>query len=232
MQKELFRDDSYLKTCSAKIVDIFDEGLVLDQNVFYPEGGGQPGDIGKIIFDNKTFEITNTKYINKKIVHYLENLSEFNLNQEIFCEIDWKRRYKIMQVHTCLHLLCSVVDAPVTGGQISEGKGRLDFDLERKPDKVVIIDKINELISEAHDVNISSITEDQLDKSPELVRTMAVKPPRGTGNIRMISIGKNIDYQPCGGTHVNNTSEINFVSKVKVENKGKMNKRVILELCN
>ncbi len=230
MQKELFRNDSYLKTCSSKIIEILDEGIVLDNNVFYPEGGGQPGDVGNVNCNNKSFEITNTKYIDKKIVLCLEGSSIFNLNQEMFCEINWTRRFNIMQVHTCLHLLCSIIKAPVTGGQINEGKGRLDFDLESKPDKDLIMEKINKLIKGNFDVKISNITEEELDKNPELVRTMAVKPPRGSGMIRMISIGENVDYQPCGGTHVKNTSEINLVKKVKVENKGRMNKRVILEL--
>ena len=232
MQKELFRNDSYLKTCSSKIIEILDEGLVLDNNVFYPEGGGQPGDVGNIKYDNKTFEIINTKYIDKKIVLCLESTAGFNLNQEMICEINWTRRFSIMQVHTCLHLLCSIIKAPVTGGQISEGKGRLDFDLESKPDKEFVIENINKLIKGNFDVKVSSITEEELDKNPELVRTMAVQPPRGSGSIRMISIGQDIDYQPCGGTHVKNTSEINLVIKVKVENKGRMNKRVILELNN
>ena len=186
--------------------------------------------MGNVNCNNKSFEITNTKYIDKKIVLCLEGSSIFNLNQEMFCEINWTRRFNIMQVHTCLHLLCSIIKAPVTGGQINEGKGRLDFDLESKPDKDFIMEKINKLIKGNFDVKISNITEEELDKNPELVRTMAVKPPRGSGMIRMISIGENVDYQPCGGTHVKNTSEINLVTKVKVENKGRMNKRVILEL--
>ena len=146
MQKELFRNNSYLKTCSSKIIEILDEGIVLDNNVFYPEGGGQPGDVGNVNCNNKIFEITNTKYIDKKIVLCLEGSSIFNLNQEMFCEINWTRRFNIMQVHTCLHLLCSIIKAPVTGGQINEGKGRLDFDLESKPDKDFIMEKINKLI--------------------------------------------------------------------------------------
>ena len=232
MQRELFRNDSYAKSCSAKIIEILDEGLILDNNVFYPEGGGQPGDIGVIKCGNKTYEVVNTKYVDKKIVLCVEGSKSFNLNQELLCNINWERRFKIMQVHTCLHLLCSIIKAPVTGGQISEGKGRLDFDLESKPDKEFVIENINKLIEKNYEVKISSITEEELDANPELVRTMAVQPPRGSGKIRMVSIGEDIDYQPCGGTHVNNTSEINLVTKVKVENKGRMNKRVILELNN
>ena len=113
---------------------------------------------------HKTFEIINTKYIEKKIVLCLETTSGFNLNQEMTCEINWTRRFKIMQVHTCLHLLCSIIKAPVTGGQINEGKGRLDFDLESKPDKEFVIDNINKLIKGNFDVKVSSITEEELDK--------------------------------------------------------------------
>ena len=232
MTEELFRINSYLKNCSAKIIEIVDEGIILDKTIFYPEGGGQPGDKGKIDLNDKKFEITNTSYINKKIVHHVDKVTDFELNQCLSCQINWTRRFNIMKAHTCLHLLCSLIKAPVTGGQISEGKGRLDFDLESKPDKEFVIENINKLIQENHEIKISSITEEQLDKNPDLVRTMAVQPPRGSGNIRMISIGENVDYQPCGGTHVKNTSEISLVTKVKVENKGRMNKRVILELNN
>ena len=133
-----------------------------------------------------------------------------------------------MKVHTSLHLLCSIIPFPVTGGSIGDGRGRLDFDLESKPDKEEVLNKINQLIDEDYSIYISSITDKELDENPELVRTMSVKPPRGSGQIRMIKIGDNIDFQPCGGTHVNNTSEIDHVKSVKIENKGKMNKRIIL----
>ena len=135
-----------------------------------------------------------------------------------------------MQVHTCLHLLCSIIPAPVTGGSIGDRRGRLDFDLETKPDKEMILNQLNELINQDHLISINEITDDELDQNPELIRTMSVKPPRGSGKIRMISIGDGIDYQPCGGTHVNKTSEIGIVTSIKIENKGKMNKRIIIKL--
>ena len=232
MTEELFRNNSYIQDCEAKIIEIIDEGIILDKTIFYPEGGGQPGDNGQFEFNGKNFEIMSTSYKDNKIVHFVNNTSEFDLNQNINCQINWERRFNIMRVHTCLHLLCSLIKAPVTGGQINERKGRLDFDVETKPDREFILENINKLIEEKHDVKISSITEEELDKNPDLVRTMAVQPPRGTGKIRMISIGENIDYQPCGGTHVRNTGEISSVSKVKIENKGRMNKRVILEFNN
>ena len=228
MTIELFRNDSYLDKCNSKVLDILNEGLVLDKTIFYPEGGGQPGDIGIIKSIKTNFVITGTKYINKKIVHFVEEKNKFSIGQEVKIFLDWRRRYKIMRVHTALHLLCSIIDAPVTGGQINENKGRLDFDLESKPDKEYVLTKINELIKKNYDVEISYISEKELDKKPELVRTMSVKPPRGFGRIRMIKIGNDVDYQPCGGTHVKSTSEIAKVNSVKVDNKGKMNKRVII----
>jgi len=143
-------------------------------------------------------------------------------------ELDWPRRFSHMQVHTSLHLLCSIIPYPVTGGSIGDGRGRLDFDLEIKPDKEKILNGLNKLIDDNHIVSISSITDDELDQNPDLVRTMSVKPPRGSGIIRMIKIGDNVDYQPCGGTHVKKTSEIKKVKSVKIENKGRMNKRIII----
>ncbi len=228
MTTELFRNDSYLKSCNSKIIKIENDGIILDQTIFYPEAGGQPGDNGKIIIGNEEINVLDTTYVNNEIVHIIENISNLNLDDYIECSINWERRFNIMQVHTTLHLLCSLISAPVTGGQISENKGRLDFDLESKPNKEEILEGLNNLIKQNYEVSISSISETELDKNPELVRTMAVQPPRGKGKIRMIDIGKGIDYQPCGGTHVNNTSEIREVKKIKVENKGRMNKRVIV----
>ncbi len=229
MTIELFRNDSYLKSCNSKITKIKDEGIILDQTIFYPEAGGQPGDKGKIIIGNLEMDVLDTTYVNYEIVHIVENISNLNLDDQIECMIDWERRFNIMQVHTTLHLLCSLISAPVTGGQINENKGRLDFDLESKPNKEEILEGLNNLIKQNYEVSISSISETELDEKPDLVRTMAVKPPRGKGGIRMIDIGKGVDYQPCGGTHVNNTSEIREVKKIKVENKGRMNKRVIVD---
>ena len=229
MTIELFRNDSYLKSCNSKIIKIDDNGIKLDQTIFYPEAGGQPGDKGKIIIGNEQIDVLDTRYVNNKIIHVLENISNLSVDDEIECKIDWERRFNIMQVHTTLHLLCSLISAPVTGGQISENKGRLDFDLESKPNKEEILEGLNNLIKQNYEVSISSISEIELDEKPDLVRTMAVQPPRGKGEIRMIDIGEGVDYQPCGGTHVNNTSEIREVKKIKVENKGRMNKRVIVD---
>ena len=228
MTIELFRNNSYLKEHNATICEIVPDGLILDQTIFYPEGGGQPGDQGLIKLKDKTIKIIGTKYINNRLVHLTENINDFNKNDEINLILDWSKRYSYMQTHTCLHLLCSIIPYPVTGGSIGDGRGRLDFDLETKPDKEDVLIKLNNLIQKDYLVHISSITDQELDENPDLVRTMSVKPPRGSGQIRMIRIGDEIDFQPCGGTHVNKTSEINLVKSVKIENKGKMNKRIII----
>jgi misacylated tRNA(Ala) deacylase len=228
MTIELFRNNSYLKEHNVTICEIVPDGLILDQTIFYPEGGGQPGDEGLIKLKDKTIKIIGTKYINNSLVHLTENINDFNKNDEISLILDWSKRYSYMQTHTCLHLLCSIIPYPVTGGSIGDGRGRLDFDLETKPDKEDVLIKLNNLIQKDYLVHISSITDQELDENPDLVRTMSVKPPRGSGQIRMIRIGDEIDFQPCGGTHVNKTSEINLVKSVKIENKGKMNKRIII----
>jgi len=230
MTIELFRNNSYLKEHSSKLIKIFPEGVILDETIFYPEGGGQPGDEGELTLGNKTFNIIGTKYINSELVHLIENPNMFKKDDNIKIFLDWSKRYSYMQVHTCLHLLCSLIPYPVTGGSIGYKRGRLDFDLETKPNKEELLDKLNQLILKNYKVSISSITDSELDANPDLVRTMSVKPPRGSGEIRMIRIGDDVDYQPCGGTHVDSTSEIPSVSSIKIENKGKMNKRIIVNL--
>jgi misacylated tRNA(Ala) deacylase len=228
MTDELFRNNSYLKEHEVTITEVTSDGLVFDKTIFYPEGGGQPGDEGFITSGENKTRILGTKYINQKLVHLVTETQDFKKDDKVKLELDWSRRYSHMQVHTCLHLLCSIIPYPVTGGSIGDGRGRLDFDLETKPNKEDVLNSLNKLISDDHTISISSITDDELDQNPDLVRTMSVKPPRGSGTIRMIKIGENIDFQPCGGTHVKKTSEIKLVKSVKIENKGKMNKRIIV----
>ena len=228
MTVELFRDDSYTKELDVIVSEVIPDGLIFDKTIFYPEGGGQPGDEGFVSSDENKTRVLGTKYINQKLVHLVEETQDFKKNDKVKLELDWSRRYSHMQVHTCLHLLCSIIPYPVTGGSIGDGRGRLDFDLETKPNKEDVLNSLNKLISDDHTISISSITDDELDQNPDLVRTMSVKPPRGSGTIRMIKIGEDIDFQPCGGTHVKKTSEIKLVKSVKIENKGKMNKRIIV----
>lgn len=227
---EIFRDDPYKKECEAKILDFGDNWIILDQTVFYAEGGGQLGDTGLIKAGQQEIQIENTVKENDLIKHIFNSKFDFEIGDNVTCIIDWDRRYKLMKMHTSLHLLCSLVNAKVTGGSVGDGKGRLDFNLDFKPNKEELKDNLNDLIQGNHDITISWISAQELDKNPNLVKTMSVLPPRTNGSIRMVRIGDNIDYQPCGGTHVKNTSEIGLVEINKVENKGKLNKRVAISL--
>ena len=227
---EIFRDDPYKKECEAKILDFGDNWIILDQTVFYAEGGGQLGDTGLIKAGQQEIQIENTIKENDLIKHIFNSKFDFEIGDNVTCIIDWDRRYKLMKMHTSLHLLCSLVNAKVTGGSVGDGKGRLDFNLDFKPNKEELKDNLNDLIQGNHDITISWISAQELDKNPNLVKTMSVLPPRNNGSIRMVRIGDNIDYQPCGGTHVKNTSEIGLVEINKVENKGKLNKRVAISL--
>ena len=227
---EIFRDDPYKKECDAKILDFGDNWIILDQTVFYAEGGGQLGDTGLIKAGQQEIQIENTIKENNIIKHIFNSKFDFEIGDNVTCIIDWDRRYKLMKMHTSLHLLCSLVNAKVTGGSVGDGKGRLDFNLDFKPNKEELKDNLNDLIQGNHDITISWISAQELDKNPNLVKTMSVLPPRTNGSIRMVRIGDNIDYQPCGGTHVKNTSEIGLVEINKVENKGKLNKRVAISL--
>ena len=227
---EIFRDDPYKKECEAKILDFGDNWIILDQTVFYAEGGGQLGDTGLIKAGQQEIQIENTIKENDLIKHIFYSKFDFEIGDNVTCIIDWDRRYKLMKMHTSLHLLCSLVNAKVTGGSVGDGKGRLDFNLDFKPNKEELKDNLNDLIQGNHDITISWISAQELDKNPNLVKTMSVLPPRTNGSIRMVRIGDNIDYQPCGGTHVKNTSEIGLVEINKVENKGKLNKRVAISL--
>ena len=227
---EIFRDDPYKKECEAKILDFGDNWIILDQTVFYAEGGGQLGDTGLIKAGQQEIQIENTIKENDLIKHIFNSKFDFEIGDNVTCIIDWDRRYKLMKMHTSLHLLCSLINAKVTGGSVGDGKGRLDFNLDFKPNKEELKDNLNDLIQGNHDITISWISAQELDKNPNLVKTMSVLPPRTNGSIRMVRIGDNIDYQPCGGTHVKNTSEIGLVEINKIENKGKLNKRVAISL--
>ena len=229
--EELFRQDSYQRDCTATIVAVGPDGIELDRTVFYPTGGGQPGDIGWLQMDDGArIEIVDTRKGSApgQILHIPGPETALPApGTKVTAQIDWERRHRLMRMHTCLHLLCSLVKGDVTGGQISDGKGRLDFNLppEVALDKIALTDGINALIAGSHDVVPRWISDDELTARPELVRTMSVKPPSGQGKVRLLDIA-GVDLQPCGGTHVRNTSEIGPVEIVKIESKGKMNKRV------
>ncbi|NKC11319.1 MAG: alanyl-tRNA editing protein [Gammaproteobacteria bacterium] len=229
MTEELFRDDAYLKTCEAKVVSVTAEGIVLDRTVFYPNGGGQPGDTGELTVDNYAVRVLDTRKAPDAggILHVLESPTKANwVGQSAVARIDWERRYRHMRMHTCMHLLCAVVTGGVTGGSIRDGSARLDFDLpDTLLNKEEITVRLNTLIEDDHAVNPRWADERELDQHPELVRTMSVQPPRGQGAVRLLDI-EGVDLQPCGGTHVRRTGEVGAVVVKKIEKKGKHNRRV------
>ena len=232
MTELLFRDDAYLRSCHALVTGIDERGIRLDRTVFYPVGGGQPGDTGMLrLAAGQSIAIVDTLKgaLPDEVIHVPAPGSELpEPGTEVVAEIDWERRHRLMRMHTCLHLLCSIVPGAVTGGQVSDGRGRLDFDVPGSSlDKEAIASRLNALIVEGHPVGPRWITDAELAAQAELVRTMSVKPPSGTGRVRLMEIA-GVDLQPCGGTHVRNTAEIGPVAVTKIENKGRQNRRVIL----
>lgn len=234
MTEELFRRDAYLRECEATVTGIDERGVRLARTVFYPVGGGQPGDTGSLtLADGRRLRVTDTlkDQASGEIVHLLEAPpGEELLGQTVQAAIDWERRHRLMRVHTSLHLLCSLIDAPVTGGSVRDGSGRLDFDLpENTLDKEALGAGLNRLVQAAHAVSYRWISDAELDAQPELVRTMSVQPPRGSGQVRLVDIA-GVDLQPCGGTHVASTAEIGRLAVTKIEKKGRQNRRVIIAL--
>jgi misacylated tRNA(Ala) deacylase len=230
--EEIFRSDAYARTCQATVTAVNENGIQLDRTVFYPEGGGQPGDAGLLrLADGREVRIANTRkglqpgdilHVPAEITNWLRP------GLTAMLEIDWQRRYRLMRMHTCLHLLSAVIIAPVTGGQVGDGYGRLDFDLPETPDKDEVNEKLNALVRSDAPVSFRWINDAELDAHPELVKTMSVQPPRGAGRVRLVRI-EGVDLQPCGGTHVAHIGEIGHVCITKIEKKGRQNRRVRLE---
>ena len=236
MTKEIYRKNAYLRTCTATVIFVNDEGVVLDQTVFYPTGGGQPGDTG--VIQKKAgaqLSVVDTRKDREdgKHFHFIKDFDlSLNVGDPVIATIDWQRRYSLMRMHSALHLLCAVVEGGVTGGQIGEYKSRLDFNLVSADiNKNVIEGAINDLVQGNYPLNMQWISDCELEKNQNLVRTMSVKPPVGLGKIRLIEI-KGIDLQPCGGTHVSETGEIGKLIVGKIENKGKHNRRIYLHLAD
>ncbi len=236
MAELLFRDDAYLRSCEATVVGVEERGIRLDRTVFYPMGGGQPGDTGVLKrADGSTVAIADARKGDglDDVLHVPAPGSALPaVGEKVTAEIDWDRRHRLMRMHTCLHLLCAVVPGAVTGGQISDGKGRLDFDVPGEGlDKAAITEKLNALIAADHAVTPRWITDEELAAQPDLVRTMSVKPPTGFGKVRLLDIA-GVDLQPCGGTHIRRTGEIGRVEVTKIENKGRQNRRVNLAFAS
>jgi misacylated tRNA(Ala) deacylase len=226
----VFRDDAYARGCAARVIATDERGIRLDRTVFYPTGGGQPGDTGSLrLASGETIAIVDAVKGDAadEVIHVPAPGTPLpSPGTELTAEIDWERRYRLMRMHSCLHLLCAVVPGAVTGGQVSDGRGRLDFDVPGASlDKEAIAAQLNALIAAGHEVTPRWITDAELETRPELVRTMSVKPPVGAGRVRLMEVA-GIDLQPCGGTHIRNTAEIGPVVIGKIENKGRQNRRI------
>ncbi len=238
MTELVFRDEPYARDCEARVVAVNDRGgIVLDRTVFYPTGGGQPGDSGILRLSGGA-EIQIATAVKgdtpDEVIHVPAESQDLpEAGTEVTAAIDWERRYRHMRMHTCLHLLSAALPYAVTGGQIGAEKSRLDFNIEDPSglDKQEITDRLNQMIQADHGVATSWISDGDLQAKPELVKTMSVKPPMGSGRVRLIDVD-GLDLQPCGGTHVGRTGEIGPVAVTKIENKGKQNRRVVVTLVD
>jgi misacylated tRNA(Ala) deacylase len=243
MTEDLFRQDAYLRECDATVTAISDQGIVLDRTVFYPQGGGQAGDAGVLVLtDGRELAIADTRKgkdvegkFNNEICHLPlpdqeSLLSTMKLGDRVTARIAWARRHRLMRFHTTTHLLCHLVPQLVNGCSITPDYARLDFNMTEPLDKEVLSAGIARLVAARHPLIVGSITDEELDANPALVKSMSVQPPRGSGRIRTIQIGTDtlIDLQPCGGTHVANTAEIGQVVVTKIEKKSATTRRVVL----
>jgi misacylated tRNA(Ala) deacylase len=223
----LFRDDPYLASCEATVVSVHENAVELDRTVFYPLGGGQAGDTGRI----GSWKVLDTRKAGESVLHLVEPGAKLSVGDKVEANLDWERRHRLMRYHTALHLLGAVVKAPVTGGRIGDDKAHLDFDIEmEKLVKDEIEARLNELASSSVRTKVLWITDAELDARPDLVRTMSVAPPRGEGRVRLLEI-PGVDLQACGGTHVKNTAEIGRLAVARIRSEGKRNKRVTLQFA-
>jgi misacylated tRNA(Ala) deacylase len=232
----LFRDDAYLKSAAARVLEVHERGIELDRTIFYPLGGGQPGDCGVLVRENgQRIAIVDTRKGEApgSVLHIpAPGLSRPERGEALSLELDWDRRYALMRLHTALHLLSCVVVAPVSGGNIAPDKARLDFDIDiTLLDAERITRETNALIGSGVATETVWITDEELDAQPELVKTMSVQPPRGVGRVRLLRI-PGIDLQPCGGTHVRYIAEIGPIRVTRIRNEGKRNKRVEIVLAS
>jgi len=232
----LFREDAYLKSATARVLNVTERGIELDRTVFYPLGGGQSGDSGVFVRGNgERLTITDTRKgeAAERVLHVAApGSTPLEPGEAVTLEIDWPRRYRLMRLHTALHLLSCVVVAPVTGGNIVPDKARLDFDIDLSELNAARIEQAtNALIASAVATETLWISDAELEAQPDLVKTMSVQPPRGAGRVRLLRI-PGIDLQPCGGTHVANIAEIGAIKVLKIRSEGKHNKRVEITLSD
>ncbi len=233
MTEEIFRHDAYARTAEAQVVAVGEDGIELDRTIFYPEGGGQPGDSGVLsTTDGREVRIADTrkdKAAGRHLHVPAEGAAALAPGDRVIMTIDWERRHKLMRMHTALHLICAAVDAEISGCQIGEEKSRIDLNTDGKPDKEEIQAALDRLVAEDRPTGAKWITDDELAANPDLVKTMSVQPPTGQGKVRLMEID-GIDLQPCGGTHVARTGEIGKLRVGKIENKGRSNKRINIHL--
>ena len=232
MVEELFRQDAYLKEAEATVTSLEERGVRLDRSIFYPTGGGQPGDTGSLRWDGGEARIVDAvKADGADVLHVLApDAPRPAVGTKLHSTLDWDRRLLHMRMHTALHVMSAVIKGNVTGGQVGADKSRLDFNLEGEvPAKEWVTEEINKLIALDRPVTPEWITDEELSARPELVKTMSVRPPMGAGRVRLLAI-EGIDLQACGGTHVARTGEIGRVECIKIENKGKMNRRFVIAL--
>jgi misacylated tRNA(Ala) deacylase len=230
----LFRKDAYLKTATARVVAVSERGIELDRTIFYPQGGGQMGDTGALVRDSgERIAVADTRKGESpdSVLHVVAAGTAMPaVGENLALEIDWARRYALMRLHTALHVMSCVVVAPVTGGNIAPDKARLDFDIDMSLlDAERITRETNALIERSVATETVWITDDELDARPELVKTMSVQPPRGSGRVRLLRI-PGIDLQPCGGTHVANIGEIGAIRVLRIRSEGRRNRRVEIAL--
>jgi misacylated tRNA(Ala) deacylase len=231
----LFRNDAYLKTATAQVIAVNERGIELERSIFYPVGGGQSGDKGVLLRANgERIEIADTRKGDSidQVLHIsAPGMPRPEIGETLGLEIDWQRRYALMRLHTALHVMSCVVVAPVTGGNISPDKARLDFDIDMNLlDAARIERETNAMIARGVETETVWITDAELDARPELVKTMSVQPPRGAGRVRLLRI-PGIDLQPCGGTHVKNIAEIGAIRVLRIRSEGKRNRRVEIALA-
>ena len=231
----LFREDSRLTECVARVIAVDERGVQLDRTVFYPQGGGQAGDAGELrLVDGTRIVVADTRkgeapgtVVHQPAADQSKALAKLRPGVEVTARIDWERRHHHMRFHTATHLLCALVPYPVDGCSITAESARLDFHMDELLDKEVLTAGIARLVAASHPVRQRWISDAELDADPSLVRSMSVQPPRGSGRVRLLEI-EGVDLQPCGGTHVANTAEVGAVIVRKIEKKSAMTRRVIL----
>ena len=233
MVEELFRQDAYIKETDATVTTVEERGVRLDRSIFYPTGGGQPGDTGLLRWDGGEAKVVDTaKADGGDVLHVLApDAPRPAVGTKVHATLDWERRHLHMRMHTALHVMSAVIKGSVTGGQVGADKSRLDFNLEGEvPTKEWVTEEVNKLIALDRPVTQQWVTDEELTSRPELVKTMSVRPPMGAGRVRLLSI-EGVDLQACGGTHVARSGEIGRVECIKIENMGKMNRLFIIALA-